>query len=169
MEGNAPSLAAFLEVQKGFEKAVDLLRKEGVESKEKIGSLEEKVEQESTKLNACELKLKEKEHEAEKLQQTIADMKISEENKIQILKNELDKRRTIIEELSDQNNSKELDDLKAQVYEKSKMIRCLKKRVKIFDEVLTKKQQDHEASIKKEKEVSLQDLNQTCPFLFKKS
>ena len=97
--------------------------------------------------------MKEKEHEAEKLQQTIADMKISEENKIQILKNELDKRRTIIEELSDQNNSKELDDLKAQVNEKSKMIRSLKKRVKIFDDVLTKKQQEHEASIKKEKEV----------------
>ena len=153
MEDKAPSLAAFVEVQKGFEKAVDLLRKEDKESKGKIASLEKKVEQESTERNACELKLREKEQEAEKLQQTIADMKISEENKIQILKNELEKRRTIIEELSDQNNSKELDDLKAQVNEKSKMIRSLKKRVKIFDDVLTKKQQEHEASIKKEKEV----------------
>uniref|UniRef100_A0A7M5UNR2 Uncharacterized protein n=2 Tax=Clytia hemisphaerica TaxID=252671 RepID=A0A7M5UNR2_9CNID len=56
---------------------------------------------------------------------------------------------------SDQNNSKELDDLKAKADEKNKMIRSLKKRVKIFDEVLTKKQQEHEASIKKEKEAQL--------------
>ncbi|XP_066919737.1 dynein regulatory complex protein 1-like [Clytia hemisphaerica] len=155
MEDKAPSIAAFAEVQKGFEKAVDLLQKEDEESKGKIASLVKKVEQESTKRNACELKLKEKENEADKLQQTIADMKISEKNKIQILKNELDKRRILIEELSDQNNSKDLDDLKAKADEKNKMIRSLKKRVKIFDKVLTKKQKEQEDFIKKEKEMQL--------------
>ena len=58
-----------------------------------------------------------------------------------------------IEELKKRDNGVGLDQLRFQLIDKSKMVKSLAKRVKIYDEILTKKQEEFDACMKKEKEV----------------
>lgn len=58
-----------------------------------------------------------------------------------------------IEELKKRDNVAALEQLYLQLKDKSKMVKYLAKRVKIYDEILTKKQEEFDASMKKEKEV----------------
>lgn len=58
-----------------------------------------------------------------------------------------------IEDLEKRDNGVDLAQLRLQLKDKSKMAKSLAKRVKIYDEILTKKQEEFDASLKKEKEV----------------
>ena len=81
-------------------------------------------------------KVKQLQHEVQQSAQQIADY----ESEIE----ELKKR---------DKNSNDLDSLLIQLKDKNKMVKFLAKRIKIFDEILTKKQEEFASSMKKEKEV----------------
>ena len=123
MEKNSPTVTAFVQVQRELNGAISVLRKEDEHRREDAVRSSAKVQQ--------------LEHKVQKNALQIADYEIK-----------LGEHREQIDELKNVDLK-----LQIQLNDKNKMVKFLTKRVKIYDEILTKKQEEFESSLKKEKEV----------------
>ena len=123
MEKNSPTVTAFVQVQQELNGAISVLRKEDEHRREDAVRSSAKVQQ--------------LEHKVQKNALQIADYEIK-----------LGEHREQIDELKNVDLK-----LQIQLNDKNKMVKFLTKRVKIYDEILTKKQEEFESSLKKEKEV----------------
>ena len=123
METGSPTVTAFVQVQRELNGAISVLRKEDENRKEDFVKSSAKVQQ------------------LERRVQKSAQLIIDYETK-------LGEHRAQIDEL------KKCDlKLQIQLKDKNKMVKFLTKRVKVYDEILTKKQEEFASSMKKEKEV----------------
>ena len=123
MEKNSPTVTAFVQVQQELNGAISILRKEDEHRREDAVRSSAKVQQLERKVQKNALQ--------------IADYEIK-----------LGEHREQIDELKNVDLK-----LQIQLNDKNKMVKFLTKRVKIYDEILTKKQEEFESSLKKEKEV----------------
>ena len=123
MEKNSPTVTAFVQVQQELNGAISVLRKED-------GHRREDAVRSSAKVQQLERKV-----QKNVLQIADYEMKLGEH-------------REQIDELKNVDLK-----LQIQLNDKNKMVKFLTKRVKIYDEILTKKQEEFESSLKKEKEV----------------
>ena len=123
MEKNSPTVTAFVQVQQELNGAISVLRKED-------GHRREDAVRSSAKVQQLERKV-------QKNAQQISDYEMK-----------LGEHREQIDELKNADLK-----LQIQLKDKNKMVKFLTKRVKIYDEILTKKQEEFESSLKKEKEV----------------
>ena len=123
MEKNSPTVTAFVQVQQELNGAISVLRKEDEHRREDAVRSSAKVQQLERKVQKNVLQ--------------IADYEMK-----------LGKHREQIDELKNVDLK-----LQIQLNDKNKMVKFLTKRVKIYDEILTKKQEEFESSLKKEKEV----------------
>ena len=123
METGFPTVKAFVQVQRELNGAISVLRKEDENRKEDVVKSSAKVQQ--------------LERRVQKGAQLITDYETK-----------LGEYRAQIDELKK-------SDLKLQIQlkDKNKMVKFLTKRVKVYDEILTKKQEEFASSMKKEKEV----------------
>ena len=95
---------------------------------------------------------KDDEDRKEELAKSVAKVK-QLERKVQQNARQMVDYESQIEELKKRDNDIGLNQLRFQLNDKSKMVKSLVKRVKIYDEILTKKQEEFDAFMKKEKEV----------------
>ena len=123
MEKNSPTVTAFVQVQQELNGAISVLRKEDEHRREDAVRSSAKVQQLERKVQKNVLQ--------------IADYEMK-----------LGEHREQIDELKNVDLK-----LQIQLNDKNKMVKFLTKRVKIYDEILTKKQEEFESSLKKEKEV----------------
>ena len=123
METSSPTVCAFKQVQRELDGAISILRKEDEDRREELARSNKKVEQLEDKVQQSA--------------QLISDY----QSKVSEL------------ETRDKTNDDGLKQLRTQLEDKNKMVKCLVKRIKIYDEILTKKQEEFESSMKKEKEV----------------
>ena len=123
MEKNSPTVTAFVQVQQELNGAISILRKEDEHRREDAVRSSAKVQQLERKVQKNVLQ--------------IADYEMK-----------LGEHREQIDELKNVDLK-----LQIQLNDKNKMVKFLTKRVKIYDEILTKKQEEFESSLKKEKEV----------------
>ena len=139
-ELNSPSVNTFVHVQRKFDSAICALREQEVLRKEKeaqsnhkVEKLQIKVQQSAQKIGECQSKIKSQLDEIEHLKKR-------------------DKAN---------NSTVCLEQLRLQLEDKNKMIKCLTKRLNIYDEIVTKKQEQFQSQLQREKEVSLVLSKQT--------
>ena len=124
MEKDSPTVTAFVQVQRELNGAISVLRKEDEHRKEDVVRSSAKVQQ--------------LERKVQKSAQQIADYEVK-----------LGKHRAQIDELK----NSDIKQLQIQLKDKNNMVKFLTKRVKSYDEILTKKQEEFASSLKKEREV----------------
>ena len=129
----SPTINAFVEMQREFDGAIcelreqeELRKKREAQSSHKVKKLQIKVQQSAQYIADCQSKIKAQLDEIE----------------------ELKKR-----DKTNDDDTVFLHQLRLQLEDKNKMIKCLTKRINIYDEIVTKKQEQFQSQLKQEKEV----------------
>jgi len=173
MESKSPSVCAFVKVENELKSAIGILANHERQKNEQLVKCETRVadltktlaqETENTHKNQIKLQAVEEKYaqqtiewngKIELLEFEIEEIKVNETRKIDVLKKEIERRGLIIEQINQEKKiAIHFDETHGEkLEEKNKTIKQLKKRIKSFDEEMSKQQEEYAMSLKKEKDI----------------